>query len=137
MSANPYAQYQVTRIQTASPDQLLLMLFDGALQYLHRAEGALSGEDWGTADHWIEKAAAVIEELDASLNRRVGGELGEVLHRLYSFSHCRLIQARRGRDAEACPEVARLLKEVRDGFAEAERILRATGSRVRKGPADV
>lgn len=138
MAGNPYTQYQVTRVQTASPEQLLLMLFDGAIRYLQRAQEALKEDAAVGGETWIRKAAAILDELDHTLNPEAGGEVADNLHRLYAYCHYRLIQARTKGDDAACAEVARLLRELRSGFQEAARALRAAAPAQAvggKGPA--
>jgi flagellar protein FliS len=71
----------------------------------------------------ISKVLAILTELDAALDRRSGGELAKNLSGLYGYMINRLTAANLQNDAAALDEVARLLAEIREGFAAAARSL--------------
>lgn len=80
-TANPY---QKTAIQTASKEELVLMLYNGAVKYTNHAIDFLKAKNYPDASKNICRAQAIIVELLNSLNFEVGGEIAKNLEYLYS-----------------------------------------------------
>ncbi len=125
MVAQDYARtYRANAVLTASPGQLVLMLYDGALRALALAkEGCQRPESdvrrLEIINTQLLKAQAIIAELRATLNFDVGdGSFAREMDRLYEYYNRRLFEANMRKDAGPVAEVERLLKEVRDGWAE-------------------
>jgi flagellar secretion chaperone FliS len=120
---NPYARPQAYReasVMTASPEQLVVMLYDGAGRFLRQAEGAMNGGGtWLQASQKLSRAEAIIDELLATLDMDAG-EIAERLQAIYVFCKTRLIEARLERDPGRVDQVARLLAELRDAWATIE-----------------
>jgi flagellar secretion chaperone FliS len=119
---NPYARPQAYReasVMTASPEQLVVMLYDGAGRFLTQAEGAMLGGTWLQASEKLSRAEAIIDELLATLDMEAG-EIAERLQAIYVFCKTRLIEARLERDPGRVDQVARLLAELRDAWAHIE-----------------
>jgi flagellar protein FliS len=124
MVANSYARtYQTQAILTASPGQLVLMLYDAALRFLAQARAALEGDqnDWRrfeVINRNLQKAQNIIAELQGTLNHEAGGEVAANLERVYDYYNRRLIEANFKKDPAPVIEVEGLLRELRDGWAE-------------------
>jgi flagellar protein FliS len=119
---NPYARpqaYRETSVMTASPEQLVVMLYDGAGRFLTQAEGAMLEGTWLQASEKLSRAEAIIDELLATLDMEAG-EIAERLQAIYVFCKTRLIEARLERDPGRVDQVARLLAELRDAWAHIE-----------------
>ena len=119
---NPYARpnaYREASIMTASPEQLVVMLYDGAGRFLRQAEGAMLDASWLLASEKLSRAEAIIDELLATLDMDAG-EVAERLQSIYVFCKTRLIEARLERDPGRVDQVARLLAELRDAWATIE-----------------
>jgi flagellar protein FliS len=119
---NPYARPQAYReasVMTASPEQLVVMLYDGAGRFLTQAESAMVGGTWLQASEKLSRAEAIIDELLATLDMEAG-EIAERLQAIYVFCKTRLIEARLERDPGRVDQVARLLAELRDAWAHIE-----------------
>ena len=120
---NPYARpqaYRETSVMTASPEQLVVMLYDGAGRFLRQAEGAMNGDGtWLQASQKLSRAEAIIDELLATLDMDAG-EIAERLQAIYVFCKTRLIEARLERDPGRVDQVARLLAELREAWATIE-----------------
>lgn len=117
---NPYARPQAYReasVMTASPEQLVVMLYDGAGRFLRQAEGSMVEGSWLHAGEKLSRAEAIIDELLATLDMDAG-EIAERLQAIYVFCKTRLIEARLQRDAGRVDQVARLLGELRSAWAE-------------------
>jgi len=125
MVAQDYARtYRSNAVLTASPGQLVLMLFDGALLALHGAKGGfeLSSEDprrFEVINTQLLKAQAIISELQGTLNLEAGdGKFAREMHRLYDYYLRRLMEANLRKQPEPILEVERLLTDVRNAWAE-------------------
>ena len=120
---NPWQSYRKVATQTASPGQLVLMLYDGAIRF---SEQALAGfEHRGdplafnqTINNNIHRAQAIIMELNAVLNMARGGEVAFNLRRLYLYMDRRLREANIRKQREPIQEVIMRLRVVRDSWAE-------------------
>lgn len=124
MVATGYARtYRANSILTASPGQLVLMLYDGALKALAIARDAF--ENAPDDPRRIEiintqllKAQAIIVELQNGLNEEAGGEFARTLRRLYDYHHHRLLEANIRKQVGPVIEVERLVRELRDAWAQ-------------------
>lgn len=120
---NPYLkQYQQSQIQTAPPEQILIMLYDGAIQFLNKALVALEQKNIQESHNNIIGAQNIIMEFMNTLNMDIGGEVARNLYSLYEYLHYRLIQANINRNAEMVQEVLRHLKDLKATWEEAIRI---------------
>ena len=113
---NPYREASV---MTASPEQLVVMLYDGAGRFLRQASDAMEGATWLQASEKLSRAEAIIDELLATLDMGAG-ETAERLQAIYVFCKTRLIEARLERDPGRVDQVARLLAELREAWAHVE-----------------
>ena len=117
---NPYARpnaYRENSILTASPEQLVVMLYDGAGRFLRQAEGSMIDGSWLQASEKLSRAEAIIDELLATLDMDAG-EVAERLQSIYVFCKTRLIEARIERDPVRVDQVARLLGELREAWSQ-------------------
>ena len=117
---NPYARpnaYRENSILTASPEQLVVMLYDGAGRFLRQAEGSMLDGSWLQASEKLSRAEAIIDELLATLDMDAG-EVADRLQSIYVFCKTRLIEARIERDPVRVDQVARLLGELREAWSQ-------------------
>lgn len=106
-----------TAIAAAGPHRLVAMLFDGALDAMVQAKGALRGGRIDAKCHAIGRAARIVDEgLRAALNLRDGGELAADLQALYSYLGARLTLANLRNDEALLDECHRLLVPLRDAW---------------------
>lgn len=117
---NPYAQYRRTSVQTASPGALILMLYDGAIKQLHRAQKALSQSNIAEANQALQAAQAIITELMVTLNFDAG-DIARNLYRLYEYFNYRLVQANIRKDPTRVDEVLRHMETLRQAWRQAVR----------------
>jgi len=124
MAAFGYARaYQTQSVVTASPGQLVLMLYDGAIKFLNVAEEAFNLPEenlnrFEIINTNIQKAQNIIAELRGNLNREAGGEFAITLDRLYDYYERRLFEANIKKKVEPVREVSRFIKELRDAWSE-------------------
>lgn len=93
MGSNPYNAYKSTQIKTASREQILLMLYDGAIKFMKQAKKALENNQNELAHEKLLKSQDIVTELMASLDMDVGGEIADQLYSLYDFTLHNLVQA--------------------------------------------
>lgn len=116
--------YRTNSIVTASPGQLVLMLFDGALRSLAIARDAFAmpPEDMrriAVINNQLIKAQNIIAELQGTLNLEAGdGKFAREMYRLYDYYTRRLVEANMRKDVAPVIEVEKLLGEVRSAWAE-------------------
>lgn len=124
MVANGYAKtYRANAVLTASPGQLVLMLYDGALGAMGIAIDALEQAEEDarrieTINHQLQKAQNILAELQNGLNLDAGGEFAKTLYRLYDYHTRRLFEANVKKDVAIVREVENLVRQLRDAWAE-------------------
>jgi flagellar protein FliS len=111
--------YRRTEAQSASPLQLVVMLYDGALLFLSEARAAQATGDLRRRAAALQRVAEIIAECHATLDLEQGGSLAAELDRLYSYMSGRLLDITLKRDATAIDEVHRLVSTLRDAWAPA------------------
>lgn len=114
---NPYASYQESSVLTASPEQLVVMLYDGAVRFLRQSEAALREHAWQQGFERLTRAEAILDELLATLNMDAG-ELAERLQAIYVFCKRTLVDARLQRDPAKVAQVALLIGDLRESWAK-------------------
>jgi flagellar secretion chaperone FliS len=117
-TANPSAAYRQQSVMTASPGQLVVMLYDGALRFLQQAATAMRAGEHLACDQKLRRAEAIIDELHMVLDKERGGEIASRLEGIYVFCKRHLIEARIERDGGRIDKVSELLAELRGAWAE-------------------
>jgi flagellar protein FliS len=114
-------KYQETQVMTASPMQLVLMMYDECLQTLERAENAFAiegPERIQNINNLILHAEDIITELAVSLDMEKGGEIAKNLHRLYDFMIFHLSQANVKHVVQPVREVRKMMLELREAWGK-------------------
>lgn len=128
------ASYRQTEVQSRTPLELVTMLYDGALRFLAVARDAIERRDIAARREALNRALAIVGELQSTLNMELGGEIAVELDRLYEYSNLRLIDAAIKNDVAPVDEVRRIFEVLRDGWATAARQA-STGVAVAAGAA--
>lgn len=115
------ARYKSVQVQTCTPGQLVVMLFDGAMRFTTEAASAMAAKDRARAGERISKAHRVLEELASTLDASAAPELAETLGGLYLFCMRELVKANIAQDPKLLADVVEILRPVRDGFDEVVR----------------
>lgn len=104
-------------VTAADPHKLISMLFQGALQAIANAKGAMLRKDIPAKGAAISKAILIIDDgLNASLDKNVGGELAQNLGSLYEYMTLRLLNANMKNDVAILDEVTRLLTDLKEAW---------------------
>jgi flagellar secretion chaperone FliS len=112
-----YASVKVhSAVETASPHRLIQMLFEGALERIAQAKGALLQNQIARKGELIGKAVAIVGGLQGSLNDKDGGSLAVNLDELYDYVIRRLTQANFENNADYLDECGRLLGEIKTAW---------------------
>lgn len=120
-AANPWKSYRETATLTASPGQIVLMLYDGAIASLERSLPGFSHSDPAESNMIIhnnlQRARNIIRELNLSLDMKQGGEIARELRRLYDYFERRLWESNLKKNSSGVGEVIRHLSEIRNAWA--------------------
>lgn len=117
-----HRHYQQAQIETASPTRLVVLLYDGAIRFCLRALEGMQAKDLVAQNTNLIKAQKIVSELMASLNRETGGEVAESLTRVYIYLLEQLLDANLHDRAESVEGVLSLLRELRESWAEVDRL---------------
>jgi flagellar protein FliS len=115
--SNPYKRYRQTQVGTAGPLELIIMMYDGAIRFCNQAKKAIEEKDFNQANRLFQRAQAIIDELNISLNMEAG-EIAANLRGLYGFINTKLIEANIRKDLKLVDQVIGLLTELRSSWAE-------------------
>ena len=120
---NPYQQYKKSSIETATPEKLLIMLFDGAIRFSKQAQTAIEKKDFETSNKQLLKVQDILDELIYSLDKEKGGQIAINLSELYCFYKNEVFQANIAKDARRLEYVIEFLQYYREVWLEAMRLV--------------
>jgi len=103
-------------VATQTPGQLIVMLYEGAIRFLHQAIAAIEAGDHKEKARLIGKATDIIAELNCSLDVEAGGEVAANLRSLYNFSLRHLHEAILKSDPQMVRDVIACLAELNEGW---------------------
>ncbi|MGD6848909.1 flagellar export chaperone FliS [Rossellomorea aquimaris] len=113
---NPYAAYQNNSVNTASPGELTLMLYNGSLKFIHIAKKAIEEKNIELKNTNIQKTQAIVNELMVTLNTDL--EVSQNLMSLYDYINRRLTEANIKNDLAILEEVEGLITDFRDTWKQ-------------------
>lgn len=123
---NPYVkQYQKNQIETATPEQVLILLYDGAILYLNKAKAALEQKDYEQWNKNLIGSERIILEFMDTLDMENGGELAKNLYGLYEYFYNTLVSANLNKNTQKVEEILRHLKGLRETWQKAIAIANA------------
>ena len=121
-----YAQYNNSKVLTASPAELTLMLYDGAIKFCNIAEVAIEEKDIQKAHNNIRKVQNIIVYLQSTLDTKY--PVAQDFINIYDCLSQRLVEANVKKDKEILEEVNMHLHSVRDNWKEVMRVNREKGA---------
>ena len=120
---NPYnkyiKQYQASNVNTATPEKLIIMMFDGALQFLQKAKIAIAEGNLKERSINIDGARKIIRELMRTIDLENGNDVSKQLFKLYNKMAMNLIKANVQRNAALIDVVIEDVSNIRWGFQKA------------------
>jgi len=120
LTNNGYNQYKANSINTATPEELTLMLYNGLVKFLMQAQSAIDAKNIEKANNAILKAQAIIVEFRTTLDMNF--EVSQNLELLYDYMYRQLTQANIKKDNTIVEEVLGMAKELRDTWAQAMKL---------------
>jgi flagellar protein FliS len=134
MTMNPYLhQYQNNQVATAKPEQILILLYDGAIRFVYRAATAIAEKNVEQKNININKTVAILSELSATLDHNIGGQIAADLAALYDFMIRELTAVNLTNDQNRLENVRTILTDLRDTWAQAVKVTHGTNTS--KSPA--
>ncbi|MCK5883668.1 MAG: flagellar export chaperone FliS [Bacteriovoracaceae bacterium] len=122
-----YGAYKKTSVNTASKEQILLMLYQAAIKNCKKAVESIEAKNVAKKGEYIGKLQDIIIELNNSLDFEVGGDVATELSSLYDYMLFASTQANIKIDAEHLQSVLEILNTLYDGWKEAIKSLKADG----------
>ncbi len=120
MNNNMANAYQRNAIMTATPAELTLMLYEGAIKFCNIAIVAIEKKDIEKANANIKKAQAIINELRVTLDHKYS--VWEDFERVYDYIARRLLEANLQKDIEIIEDALKYIREMRDAWKEVMRL---------------
>lgn len=118
---NPYQkqqqEYLKTKVQTASKEQLVLMLMDGVVRFSEQGRKAIADGDIEKKQFALIRSQDIIVELVNGLDHEQGGEISTNLARLYTYAIKRLVDANLKEETEGIDEVQHIFRNLREAWS--------------------
>jgi flagellar secretion chaperone FliS len=122
---NAVQTYQTNQVTTATPAELTLMLYNGALKFLKQARIGLQKKDYESANHYCLRVQDILKELMATLNDSY--PISKQFFGMYEYMLRRLIEGNIRKDIHAIEEVEDLFTQFRDTWKEAMLLAKQQG----------
>ena len=117
MYTKGFQQYKEQSIDTMTPGELLLTLYDELIKRLTRAELALDQKQYDLFEQSVDRSSEIIRYLDSTLDRQY--PISENLSKLYEYFDYELIRVKIGRNKTELERVKKMSSELRDSFRTA------------------
>lgn len=114
-------EYQKGAVNGASPVQLVIMLYDGALRFMEAGKHAMIAKDLDKQNHNLQRAQKIVLELMSCLDMEKGAEISKNLLALYSYAFEQLVQANMKDDPAGIDRSIKIFSELRESWVEIER----------------
>jgi flagellar secretion chaperone FliS len=117
---NPYVQqYKKNEIETATPEEILILLYNAAINFLNKSKAALENNDTELFKHTIISCRNIVLEFMNTLDMEKGGRFAQTLYGLYRYYHKILIKVEITKDTKGIDEILRHLISLRDTWKKA------------------
>jgi flagellar protein FliS len=120
LTNNGYNQYKSNSINTATPEELTFMLYNGMVKFLMQAQSAIDAKNVEKANNGIVRSQAIIAEFMSTLDMNY--EVSQNLELLYDYMYRQLTQANLKKDNAIVEEVLAMAKELRDTWSQAMKL---------------
>ena len=111
--------YLENKIRHATQADLVLMLYEGALNFLNQLRNAILEKNYTVKDDAYYRVQAILQELQNGLNMQEGGEIATSLGSLYAFMLKHLFEANNNSDVQAVESISVMLQELREAWETA------------------
>lgn len=111
-------QYRQTQVMTSSRVQIVVLLYDAAIQSIELAGQAIEASNIADKGRFLGRAISIVGELDCALDYERGGEIARLLHQIYEFAMAELVEANVRNDRRRLQGVLRCLNVLREAWRE-------------------
>jgi flagellar protein FliS len=126
-SSRNLQEYRKQVVNGASPLQLVIMLYDGALRFMDAGRRAMEERNIDAQNTNLQKAQKIVLELASCLDMRQGGEIAENLFALYTYCYNQLVAANIEDDPALIDQATRVLSDLRESWVQLEANLQPVG----------
>lgn len=130
LAGNPYKQYQEQAVRTASPDKLIIMLFDGALRFSGKARNFIKENNFEEAGKAIYRCEDIIDYLINTLNPRI--PIAAEIEKMYEYIQYNFVQANITKDTLYLDEADKYLRDFRETWKQVGEIVREDRGQVKQ-----
>ncbi|MFD2655538.1 flagellar export chaperone FliS [Gracilibacillus thailandensis] len=116
MAYQQYQAYQNNSVNTASPGELTLMLYNGCLKFIKQAKKAIESQNYQSKNEMIQKTQDIIRELMVTLDQ--DAPIAKEIMPLYDFAYHALTQANIKNDLEQLEQAREIIENFRDTWKE-------------------
>ena len=117
---NPYEQIRQNQVFSTPPEELVLMLYDGAIRFIKKAKAGIEEKNIEVSHNNIVKTQNIITELMSNLDMNLG--ISDNLFSLYEYINRRLVEANLKKDATILEEILELIQDLRNTWEQAIKI---------------
>jgi flagellar protein FliS len=110
--------YREVAVQTASGIKLVVMLYEGTIRFLRESVAAIESKDLDRKRHCVDRAVAIVQHLQGSLDMERGGEVASGLNSLYSYITSLILDGSAKLETAPLKEAIELLNVLLEGWEE-------------------
>lgn len=125
-------EYQKSAVNGATPLQLVLMLYDGALRFMEAGRHAMVHKDLPKQNDFLQRAQRIVMELMSCLDLERGSEVAKNLLSLYSFVLNELVIANMGDDPAGIDRSIKVMSDLRESWAQLHEAIQTAPADERK-----
>ena len=118
MYTNQSNTYREVAVQTSSPTKLVVMLYEGAVRFLRESTAAIQSNDLERKRHAIDRAVAIVQHLQCTLDIERGGTVATELNRLYGYITSRILDGSTKLETAPLEEAIKLLNTLLGAWEE-------------------
>ena len=111
-------QYRQTQVMTSSRVQIVVLLYDAAIQSIELARRAIEADNLSDKCRFLGRAISIVGELDSALDYERGGDIAKSLHRIYAYMLAELVDANARNNARRLDGTLRCLQTLREAWKE-------------------
>jgi len=124
---NGYSQYKENSVYTATPEELVLMLYNGLVKFIMQAQSAVEEKDFEKANEAIKRAEDIVAHFQCTLDMKY--EISKDLMKMYDYMYGRLIDANIRKDNRILQELLVFAKDLRDTWTKAMKLAKRPGNK--------
>jgi len=118
MYQNNFAQYKKVEVETTDPLKLIIMLYEGGINFLEQAKLRMRENQVAEKGILISKVMAIVDELQGSLNLEKGGEMAANIDRIYSYIRERLMEANQKNESPIIDEILGHMRTLKEAWTK-------------------